>query len=135
MLNLQKHNEVVLVDPSCECGMLLPNKFVLVFLWCHSWPSITSLNFNSTILFFKKILNACLAQVCIQTSVSGDRSICVDYSFHRCSLFSELVRNSRRNLMVESQLLPGGGVGVLPYIDYTGMCRWLGYGFQAEQGI
>ena len=25
----------------------------------------------------------------------------------------------------------GGGVGVLPYIDYMGMCRWPGYGFQA----
>ena len=25
----------------------------------------------------------------------------------------------------------GGGGGVLPYIDYTGMCRWPGYGFQA----
>ena len=25
---------------------------------------------------------------------------------------------------------PGGG-GVLPYIDYMGMCRWPGYGFQA----
>ena len=24
---------------------------------------------------------------------------------------------------------PGGGV--LPYIDYTGMCHWPGYGFQA----
>ena len=25
---------------------------------------------------------------------------------------------------------PGGGGG-LPYIDYTGMCRWPGYDFQA----
>ena len=25
----------------------------------------------------------------------------------------------------------GGGSGVLPYIDYTGMCPWEGYGFQA----
>ena len=24
-----------------------------------------------------------------------------------------------------------GGGGLLPYIDYTGMCRWPGYGFQA----
>ena len=24
---------------------------------------------------------------------------------------------------------PGGGI--LPYIGYTGMCRWRGYGFQA----
>ena len=23
-----------------------------------------------------------------------------------------------------------GGRGVLPYIGYTGMCRWRGYGFQ-----
>ena len=23
-----------------------------------------------------------------------------------------------------------GGGGLLPYIDYTGMCRWPGYGFQ-----
>ena len=23
------------------------------------------------------------------------------------------------------------GWGVLPYIGYTGMCRWKGYGFQA----
>ena len=23
------------------------------------------------------------------------------------------------------------GEGVLPYIGYTGMCRWKGYGFQA----
>ena len=27
-------------------------------------------------------------------------------------------------------MAPGGG-GVLPYIGYTGMCRWRGYGFQA----
>ena len=26
---------------------------------------------------------------------------------------------------------PGVGGGVLTYIDYTGMCRWPGYGFQA----
>ena len=25
----------------------------------------------------------------------------------------------------------GGGGGVLPYIGYTDMCRWKGYGFQA----
>ena len=25
----------------------------------------------------------------------------------------------------------GGGVGVLPYMGYIGMCRWEGYGFQA----
>ena len=23
----------------------------------------------------------------------------------------------------------GGGEGVLPYMAYTGMCRWTGYGF------
>ena len=28
-------------------------------------------------------------------------------------------------------LLPRGGRGVLPYIGYTGMCHWRGYGFQA----
>ena len=26
---------------------------------------------------------------------------------------------------------PGGGGGAVPYIGYTGMCRWKGYGFQA----
>ena len=33
--------------------------------------------------------------------------------------------------------LEPGGVGVvLPYISYTGMCRWKGYGFQAiKSGI
>ena len=25
----------------------------------------------------------------------------------------------------------GGGGGLLPYIGYTGMCRCIGYGFQA----
>ena len=25
---------------------------------------------------------------------------------------------------------PPGGGGVLPYIGYTGMCRWRGYGFK-----
>ena len=32
----------------------------------------------------------------------------------------------------------GGGGGVLPYMGYTGMCRWIGYGFWPlcpEQGI
>ena len=32
----------------------------------------------------------------------------------------------------------GGVVGVLPYVTYTGMCRWTGYGFWPfcpEQGI
>ena len=27
--------------------------------------------------------------------------------------------------------MPLRGRGVLPYIDYTGMCHWPGYGFQA----
>ena len=27
--------------------------------------------------------------------------------------------------------MPGMGGGILTYIDYTGMCRWPGYGFQA----
>ena len=26
-------------------------------------------------------------------------------------------------------LAPGGGGGVLPYLSYTGTCRWTGYGF------
>ena len=33
---------------------------------------------------------------------------------------------------------PGGGGGVLPYMGYTGTCRWIGYGFWPlcpEQGI
>ena len=32
----------------------------------------------------------------------------------------------------------GGGGGVLPYLTYTGICRWTGYGcwpFCPEQGI
>ena len=32
--------------------------------------------------------------------------------------------------MAEPQITPGGG-GVLPYMDYIGMCRCEGYGFQA----
>ena len=32
----------------------------------------------------------------------------------------------------------GGGGGILPYMAYTGMCRWTGYGFLPlcpKQGI
>ena len=28
------------------------------------------------------------------------------------------------------QAYPEGGEGVIPYIGYTGMCHWKGYGFQ-----
>ena len=37
----------------------------------------------------------------------------------------------------QRDLVPGGG-GELPYMGYTGMCRWTGYGFWPlcpEQGI
>ena len=35
-------------------------------------------------------------------------------------------RNRRASLM------PGGGGGALPYLGYTGTCRWIGYGFLAS---
>ena len=30
--------------------------------------------------------------------------------------------------LADSMKIPGGG-GVLPYMGYTGTCRWIGYGF------
>ena len=42
------------------------------------------------------------------------------------------------NEIVEYIQCPGGGGGVLPYMNYTGTCRWIGYGFwllSPEQGI
>ena len=32
----------------------------------------------------------------------------------------------------EANVPGGGGGGVLPYLGYTGTCRWIGYGFLAS---
>ena len=48
----------------------------------------------------------------------SDRSPAFAISEWLCSLFSQLFPSN-----------PGGGV--LPYMDYIGMCRCEGYGFQA----
>ena len=45
-----------------------------------------------------------------------------NYSFNFVSREKHVCRAASR----------GGGGGVLPYICYTGMCRWIGYGFQAS---
>ena len=48
------------------------------------------------------------------------------------TVFSCLVATEPHWPPISSTLPGGGGGGALPYLGYTGTCRWIGYGFLAS---
>ena len=66
-------------------------------------------------------------QCLTRCSFKGKNSI----RLHRLSYNDGMYVYNDQTFSAQWSLPGGGGVGVLPYIGYAGMCRWKGHSFQA----